>query len=163
MPSLMVSCGAVVEKDGKILMVREHRAAEGEVLNQPVGKLELGEDAFEATQREVWEETGLRVALTHFLGTYVWLVENGNTSIRFCFIAEVVGGKLGVQIEDDEVIGPVWLSLEQLNQSSHLFRTPVTALCLNDYFAGIRYPLSAVRVLRDALTADTGELETHLP
>ena len=81
-----IACGAICEEDGKILMVREYRKDEGIVLNQPVGALELNEDICMAALREIKEETGLDVKLTNFLGVYVWLLKNGNTSIRFCFI-----------------------------------------------------------------------------
>ncbi|MGR3304443.1 MAG: NUDIX domain-containing protein [Candidatus Scalindua sp.] len=145
-----IACGAVCETDGKILMVKEKRKDEGIVLNQPVGALELNEDICEATRREVKEETGLDIKLTNFLGIYVWLLKNGNTSLRFCFIGCVIGGELGAEIRtDEETVEPIWLSREELKQSEQLFRNPVTKKCLEDYFSGVRYPLDAVRILRD--------------
>jgi ADP-ribose pyrophosphatase YjhB (NUDIX family) len=145
---LMVACGAICERKGKILMVKEYRPEEGHVLNQPVGKLEFGESVFDATIREVREETGLDIELTYFLGAYVWLISNGNTSIRFCFVARVVGGELRVEPRTDkEIVQPVWLSREELRESENKFRNPVTEKCLDDYFAGIRHPLEVVRTL----------------
>lgn len=131
-------------------MVKESRPDEGFVLNQPVGKLNLHEDIFEGTRREVKEETGLEIKLTHFLGAYVWLLNNGNTSIRFCFVACVTGGKLRPEPRaDNETVEPVWLSREELHELESRFRNPVTRKCLEDYFAGTRYPLEAVKTLRD--------------
>ncbi len=148
MAKITVACGAICEQDGKILMVREHRPDEGIVLNQPVGALDLGEDVYQGAKREVFEETGLEIELTHFLGAYVWLLGNGNTSIRFCFVAQVVGGALRPEPrDDDEIVEPVWLSPEELREFQDQFRNPVTQKCIDDYYAGKLYPLDAVRML----------------
>ena len=148
---LMVACGAICEQNGKILMVQEYRPDEGLVLNQPVGKLQLHESVFDAAIREVHEETGLNVELTHFLGVYVWLISNGNTSIRFCFVAQVLDGGLRAEPRTDrEIVQPVWLSREELHESENRFRNPVTKRCLEDYFAGVRYPLEVVNTLSGA-------------
>ena len=145
---LMVACGAICEQKGKILMVREYRPEEGHVLNQPVGELRPGESVFNATVREVREETGLDIDLTHFLGAYVWLISNGDTSIRFCFVAQVVGGELRNEPRTDrEIVQPVWLSREELRESENKFRNPVTKKCLEDYYAGKWYPLEVVQTL----------------
>lgn len=149
-PRLSVSCGAICEQDGKILMVKEYRPTEGVVFNQPVGKLEFEEDIFEGTRREVKEETGLDIELTHFLGAYVWLVDNGNTSIRFCFVARVVQGILRAESRlDNTTVEPLWLSREELYERENMFRNLVTKKCLADYFAGKRYPLEVVATLRE--------------
>jgi 8-oxo-dGTP pyrophosphatase MutT (NUDIX family) len=151
-PSIMVACGAICEQDGKILMVEEHRFDEGVVFNQPVGKMELGEDIFRAAKREVWEETGLEIELTDLLGVYVWLLDNGNTSIRFCFIARVTGGDLRPEPRTDgETVEPVWLSREELDRIKGQFRNPVTRQCLEDYFAGKKYPLGLVATLGETV------------
>lgn len=53
-----VSVVALTEDD-QVLMVRQFRYAQGEVLLEiPAGKLEPGEDPFEAMRREQLEETG---------------------------------------------------------------------------------------------------------
>jgi ADP-ribose pyrophosphatase YjhB (NUDIX family) len=146
---LMVACGAICEKAGKILMVEEIRPEEGRVLNQPVGKLEFGEDVFAATIRETKEETGLDIELTHFLGVYIWLINNGNTSIRFCFIGCVVGGQLRDELRtDNETVSPVWLSREELDNRKTQCRNCVTKQCLDDYFLGKLYPLEIVQTLK---------------
>jgi 8-oxo-dGTP pyrophosphatase MutT (NUDIX family) len=147
-PSIEIACGAICEQEGRILMVREYRQDEGHVLNQPVGGLELGESILDAAIREVREETGLEIELTHFLGAYVWLINDGKTSIRFCFVARVIGGNLRPEPRtDSETVKPVWLSLQQLKESEPKFRNPVTKKCLEDYFAGVRHPLSVIQAL----------------
>jgi ADP-ribose pyrophosphatase YjhB (NUDIX family) len=147
---ITVACGAICEQQGKILMVKEYRLDEGFVLNQPVGKLDLHEDVFEGTRREIKEETGLEIELTHLLGVYVWILNNRTTSIRFCFVARVVGGTLRPEPrEDNETVEPVWLSREELRELEGMFRNPITKKCLEDYFCGKRFPLEAIETLWD--------------
>lgn len=52
-------CVVPVTDDGQVIMVRQFRYAFGEVLLElPAGKLEKGEDPYEAALRELEEETG---------------------------------------------------------------------------------------------------------
>ena len=133
-------------------MVQEKRLREGIVYNQPVGELEVGESIFTATKREVKEETGYDIDLVKYLGTYVWLLENGRTSIRMCFVGKVIGGSLQKESwDDDELIVPKWFNRDELEVLSHRFRNPVTHKCLEDYYAGKSYPLSVVTHINEAI------------
>ena len=51
-----VTVAAIVERDGRFLVVEEH-TADGLRLNQPAGHLEAGETLVEAVIRETLEET----------------------------------------------------------------------------------------------------------
>lgn len=52
---------AVLTKENELIFVRQFRYSMKEVLLElPAGKLELGEDPFEAAKREQWEETGTK-------------------------------------------------------------------------------------------------------
>lgn len=144
--NIMVACGAICEYDNKFLMVREHRSDEGVVLNQPVGRVRLGEDLLAAARREVHEETGYDIELTAFLGTYVWQTPEGNTSIRFCFVGQISAEEACKEARaTEDWMEPLWLSREDLAQSESSFRNPVTKACLKDYLVGTRYPLTVIR------------------
>src|SRR5258707_14894588 len=68
-----VTVAAIVERDGRFLLVEEH-TADGLRLNQPAGHLEAGETLVDAVIRETLEETAhgftpealVGVYLTHF-------------------------------------------------------------------------------------------------
>ena len=68
------ACVAALDADGSLYFVRQFRYAyERELLELPAGKLERGEDPFEAARRELTEEVGVTadeyVSLGEFLPT----------------------------------------------------------------------------------------------
>ena len=65
--SIHLTVATVVERDSTFLMVRETIDGE-QVINQPAGHVEPGEDVMAAALRETMEETGWEVAITGFLG-----------------------------------------------------------------------------------------------
>jgi 8-oxo-dGTP pyrophosphatase MutT (NUDIX family) len=67
--TLMVGCAVVIfdPPREKILLTRR---ADNNRWCLPGGRMEPGESAAEAAQREAWEETGLRVAVTRLVGIY---------------------------------------------------------------------------------------------
>jgi ADP-ribose pyrophosphatase YjhB (NUDIX family) len=144
-----VACGVICEQDGRILMVREDQPGEGIVWNQPVGHLDPGEDVFEAAIRETYEETGLRVELTGLLGVYVWVRDDGDTLLRVCFTARPTGGTLGPR-DREVVVAAEWLGPEQLAAIRPQLRNPIARQCLDDYAAGRRHPLDAIRRIAGA-------------
>jgi ADP-ribose pyrophosphatase YjhB (NUDIX family) len=127
-------------------MVREDQPNEGIVWNQPVGHLDAGEDVFQAALRETYEETGLTVELTALLGVYVWVRDDGDTLMRVCFTAHAVSGTLG-PLDKEVVQEAVWLTPDALEAIRPSLRNPIAARCLDDYFAGQRFPLETVRLI----------------
>ena len=60
-----------VDDEGNVYLIRQYRIAfEEEVLEMPAGKLEKGEDPFEAAKRELSEETGFTAEKYTYLGHY---------------------------------------------------------------------------------------------
>jgi len=84
---LGVKC-AVIDSDGRILLSK--RADLG-VWNLPGGRLDPGERFDQAAAREVLEETGVQVEITHPVGLYYW---QGWSRINMLFAARPVGGQL---------------------------------------------------------------------
>ena len=77
---------ALIERDGRFLMVEESPDGGPTVFNQPAGHLEPGESLTQAVIRETREETGWGFIPHALIGIYRWQVpENGRTYLRFCF------------------------------------------------------------------------------
>lgn len=60
----------VIERDGRILLVREGKPDVAGQWNLPAGRLEPGETPIETARREASEEVGLAVTPTRLLGVY---------------------------------------------------------------------------------------------
>lgn len=87
-PLLRRSAGAVIqEPDGRVWVFEPTNHFGGTVATFPKGRLEPGDSPREAAVREVWEETGLLIALGGWLGD----VERSTSMVRY-FLARRVGG-----------------------------------------------------------------------
>jgi ADP-ribose pyrophosphatase YjhB (NUDIX family) len=86
-----VSAVAVVEQDGKVLMVKRALEPGIGLWSLPGGYVDRGEVVEEAAAREVWEETGLRVEIEGLVGLFS---ERGHPVIVAAFAARELGGTL---------------------------------------------------------------------
>jgi 8-oxo-dGTP diphosphatase len=78
-----VAVGAVVLRDGELLLVRRgHGPAAGE-WSLPGGRVRFGEELREATVRETREETGIDVVVERFLG---WVERMGSEPEPYHFV-----------------------------------------------------------------------------
>ncbi len=65
------ACIAALDENGNVFVVNQYRYAYGEeLLELPAGKLEKGEDPFEAAKRELAEEAGVIASEFINLGTF---------------------------------------------------------------------------------------------
>ena len=94
---------AILDQKGRILLTR--RADNGQWC-LPSGGLEPGESVTEACEREVWEETGLRVRVKRLVGVYSHsdqlTVYSDGTKFQIValhFEAEITGGELALSNE----------------------------------------------------------------
>lgn len=67
MSPLVVGAAAVIDKEGKILLMRR---ADNSLWAMPAGVMEVGETAAEAVVRETYEETGIRCVPKALVGVY---------------------------------------------------------------------------------------------
>ena len=88
-PKVAATC--IVEREGKVLMVRRGNQPGYGLWSMPGGYVDLGEVVEAAAAREVVEETGLGVETGHLVGIFS---EAGHPVIVAAFSAEEKGGNL---------------------------------------------------------------------
>ena len=137
-----VTVAAVIERDGKFLLVQE-RIEQRLVLNQPAGHLDPGESLVAACRREVLEETAHRFEPTGLVGIYRWYYAPKDvTFLRFCFF-----GRVGETVDrplDKEIVALHWLSPEELKKRKAEHRSPLVQKCVDDFLAGRDFPLDVL-------------------
>ncbi len=111
-----VAVGAVALRGEEILLVRRGRGTAVGRWSLPGGRVEFGEGLKAAVAREVWEETGLEVAVGRFLG---WAERMGEEPAPYHYVildfaAEVLdpGAPLAPGDDADEA---AWVPLDQLS------------------------------------------------
>jgi ADP-ribose pyrophosphatase YjhB (NUDIX family) len=141
-PNVVVA--AIVERDGRFLLVEE-QADGAVVLNQPAGHLDEGETLIDAVIRETLEETAWHIAPEALLGVYRWPHPTKDvTYLRFAFIARALHEETGRAL-DRGCLRALWLTPEEIRAAHTRHRSPQVERCLNDYLAGIRYPLDLLK------------------
>jgi ADP-ribose pyrophosphatase YjhB (NUDIX family) len=135
-----VTVAAVVERDGQYLLVEE-QTEDGVRLNQPAGHLEEGESLLAAVVREALEESAYTIEPSHLVGVYRWRQPGrGRTYLRFAFAARAVA-HAPAQTLDTGIIRALWLNHAEVTAAAAQHRSPLVQRCIEDYRAGIRYPL----------------------
>ncbi len=142
-----VTVATLIERDGKFLLVEELDLKGKKVLNQPAGHVEGGESLIEAAIRETLEETGWHFTPSGLVGCYLW----GRTAdsihyLRFAFTGTVSDHEPNRPL-DDGILGTLWLSLDELRAEQARHRSPLVLQTVEDYLAGERIPLSALKYL----------------
>lgn len=138
-----VTVAAVIEQDGKFLMVEEE-TGEGIRFNQPAGHWEADETLAEGAVREALEETAYHFSPEWLLGVYRWHHPRKDiTYLRFAFAGRVHGHEPQRQL-DSGILRAVWLSQEEIRATAERHRSPLVLKCIEDYLAGTRYPLELV-------------------
>ena len=135
-----VTVAAVVQRDGKFLLVEEETDA-GLAFNQPAGHLEPGESLVAAVAREALEEAAYHFKPTHLVGIYNWRHPSKDlTYLRFAFGGELRGWEADRQL-DDGIVAARWLTLDEVQATQVRHRSPLVWRCIDDLLAGKAYPL----------------------
>ena len=139
-----VTVAAVVEHDGRYLLVEEH-TADGLRLNNPAGHLDPGESLQQAVVREVLEETARHFVPEALVGVYLARLRRDATGeeisyLRFAFCGTVGEPEPGRAL-DDGVVRALWLTPQEIEASRARHRSPLLWQCVSDHLAGRRHPL----------------------
>ena len=144
-----VTVAAVIEQDGRYLLVEEH-TADGLRLNNPAGHLDPGESLVEAVAREALEETARPFTPTRAVGVYLGRMRREATDedityLRFA-IAGTVGDEIPGQAYDHPIVRTLWMSLDELRQCPERHRSPMLLACLEDHAAGRGFGLDLLHM-----------------
>ena len=141
-----ISCGALVLRDGRILLVRHYQPGQHDFWVAPGGGVEGNEQLAAAAERETFEEAGIRVVATRL----AYIDEGWNAEqriLKFWFLADYVSGELDVAgnpADGERIVEAGWFALDALPEG-HVFPEPLRSRFPRDLAAGfpgaIKLPL----------------------
>jgi 8-oxo-dGTP diphosphatase len=106
-----VAAAVLVEKDGRVLLVRRINEPFRGLWTLPAGFINGGEDPAEAASRECLEETGLRVRVTRVLDVISGKEHERGADFIIVYHAEVISGDL---IPADDADAAEWFARDDL-------------------------------------------------
>jgi len=102
-----------IDKDKKVILVKQNRFPRGDILEIPAGTLEKGEKPKKCAFRELQEETGYKARKMTPLITYYPSV-GYNTEAIHCFVASGLSQPGDLELDEDEIISVVKIPLKKL-------------------------------------------------
>jgi ADP-ribose pyrophosphatase len=111
-----IAVGAVVIDANRVLLVKRGKAPANGKWAIPGGSVELGETLQQAAEREILEETGLRIRAGEPVYTFDAIERDRHGGIRFHYVivdlaAEYLGGELTA---GDDAKGAAWVNFADL-------------------------------------------------
>ena len=115
-PVPRVAVGAVVIKAGAILLVKRGKAPADGKWAIPGGSVELGETLQQAAEREIFEETGIRIRAAEPVYIFDFIERNRHGGIRFHYvIIDLAGEYLSGKIKPgDDADQAAWIPFAEL-------------------------------------------------
>ena len=154
-----VTVAAVIEKDGRYLMIEE-MTRDGLRINNPAGGLEPGESPIAGAMREALEETACHFTPEALLGVY--LARNpdsdrgpGVTYMRFAFCGSASDPVPGRAL-DSPVVRTLWMTPDEVAAARDRLRGPLVLQCIEDHRAGRRLPLDTIFTHPSVASPDAG-------
>ena len=142
-----VTVAAVIERDGRFLLVEEH-TPEGLRLNNPAGHLDPGESPQQGVVREALEETACVFTPDRLVGIYLARFQRPSRGEDVTYLRFAFGGRCGepdpARTLDTGIVRTLWMDLDELRASRARHRSALVLRCIEDYVAGRRFPLDLV-------------------
>jgi ADP-ribose pyrophosphatase YjhB (NUDIX family) len=132
-----ISAGALVQHEGRLLLVRHRKEGSYDFWVAPGGGVQGTESLAEAAEREVREETGLKVVAERL----VYVEEFYQPDIRHCkfwFLAKFVGGTLNAEAPEaviEHIVEAGWHTQAQV-KSLQVFPEVLQARYWQDLSSG---------------------------
>ena len=148
-----VTVAAVIEQQGRFLLVEEH-TADGLRLNNPAGHLDPGESPLTACIRETLEETAFQFTPQALVGVYLARFQRpvpmqGQSAIQdITYLRFAFCGSLGAfdaqRTLDTGIVRTLWMSADEIRASASRLRSPLVLQCMEDYLAGQRFGMELI-------------------
>ncbi len=144
-----VTVAAVIEHDGRFLLVEEH-TPEGLKLNNPAGHLDPGESPQQAVVRETFEETACRFEPVALVGVYLSrflrpATGEDVTYLRFAYAGTASDPEPGATL-DHGIVRTLWMTLDEVRGSQARHRSALVMKCIEDFVGGKRFAFDVVSV-----------------
>ena len=155
---------AVIEKDGRYLMIEE-MTRDGLRINNPAGGLEAGESPLDGAIREALEETACHFTPAALLGVYMARNPDsergpGVTYMRFAFCGTASDPVPGRTL-DSPVVRTLWMTFDEIAAASDRLRGPLVLQCIADHRDGRRLPLHAIYTHPSVAAPDAGAITSE--
>ena len=150
-----VTVAAVIERDGRFLLVEEE-TSEGIRFNQPAGHLDPLETLEQAVTRETMEESAHEFTPTELIGVYMSRYLSSRTGTEVTYLRFAFRGLVGADLDtplDTGILRAVWMTYDELLATRARHRSDLVMQCVDDYLAGKRAPLSLIHTHSSILGA----------
>jgi ADP-ribose pyrophosphatase len=128
-----VAVGAVVFKDGCVLLVRRGQPPAENLWAIPGGNVEIGETLQEAAEREILEETGVQIRASKPIYTFDVIDRDMAGKVRFHYVIVDLAAEyvLGEPSPGDDALEARWVSAGEIH---NLKVSPATVNLLKNRF-----------------------------
>ena len=141
-----VTVAAIIQQEDHFLMVEEDVRGT-RVNDNPAGHLEENKSFLDAVCRETLEETGWEFEPDAVTGIYLWKNMSVETTfLRIAFCGRCIHHHPSRPL-DQGIIGFRWYTHPELADGTLSLRSPLVTLCIDDFLAGLRFPLELLTCL----------------
>lgn len=112
----VVGVGAVVIKNGRVLLVQRGIPPNKGIWAIPGGSLKLGETLQEGAEREILEETGIRIKAGEPFYSFDFFERDDDGRVRYHYvIVDMMGEYLSGEVKaNDDALQAEWISPDEL-------------------------------------------------
>jgi 8-oxo-dGTP diphosphatase len=112
-----VAVGAVVFKEGRVLLVRRGQPPAEDLWAIPGGSVEIGETLQEAVEREILEETGIQIRALKPIYTFDVIDRDAAGKVRFHYVIVDLAADYirGEPVPGDDALDARWVSAGEIS------------------------------------------------
>lgn len=107
------SCGAIVELDGKVLLVRQKKSGN---IGFPKGHILPGESEIETAIRETKEETNVDIEICNKKRYSLSYIQNKNINKEVVYFLAKPKGDFKISIQENEIQDTFWVDKEKVRE-----------------------------------------------